>query len=104
MGVAGRHCRHCHLDDLITAWELRLFQLTAVGRGGGHISAEDAVRRTQLAARQRVVGRGGLNEEAGNAVRAPASSPHMWHRIGPPQLPASAWRGCKSTTTSACKL
>ena len=43
MGIAGRHCRHCTLDDLITAWELRLFQLTAVGRGG-------------------------LNEEAGNAV------------------------------------
>ena len=68
MGIAGRHCRHCHLDDLITAWELRLFQLTAVGRGGGQLSAEDAVQRAQQAARQRTVGRGGLNEEAGNAV------------------------------------
>ena len=68
MGIAGRHCRHCHLDDLITAWELRLFQLTAVGRGGGQLSAEDAVARAQQAARQRTVGRGGLNEEAGNAV------------------------------------
>lgn len=69
MGIAGRHCRHCTLDDLITGWELRLFQLTAVGRGGGQLSAEDAVQRAQQAARQRTVGRGGLNEEAGNAVR-----------------------------------
>ncbi len=82
MGVAGRVCRHCRLDDLITGWELRLFQLTAVGRSGAHISAEDAVRQAQ-AGRLRVVGRGGLNEKAGPAVSARTASQclHQYRQV-----------------------
>ncbi len=65
--MTGRECRHCQLDDLVTAWEVRLFQLTAVGRGRAAITAEEAVKQAQ-AARMRAVGRGGLNEQVGLQV------------------------------------
>lgn len=67
MGVEGSVCRHCHLDDKAMAWELRLFCLTASGRGSAAVTAEQAVAQAQASARRRV-GRGGLNETAGSEV------------------------------------
>ena len=40
-------CRHCRLDELLLAWELRLFSLQtrALNRDTRGISAEDALRQ-----------------------------------------------------------
>lgn len=68
MGIDGAVCRHCQLDEVAMAWELRLFSLTAAARGGARITAEQAVQQAQAAALQRV-GRGGLHETAGPQAR-----------------------------------
>ncbi len=42
-------CRHCRMDDLWLAWELRLFRLeTRALAAGAHVSAEDALRQVRL--------------------------------------------------------
>lgn len=48
LGEAGRMCRHCRMDDLWLAWELRLFRLdTRALVAGAHVSAEDALRQVR---------------------------------------------------------
>ncbi|CAL8467045.1 g6581 [Coccomyxa elongata] len=67
LGEAGRVCRHCKMDDVWVAWEIRLFRVeTRAMEAGAYVSAEDALRQAQ-AAMLRHIGRGGLNEEGGVA-------------------------------------
>ncbi|KAK9810177.1 hypothetical protein WJX72_006177 [[Myrmecia] bisecta] len=65
LGVAGRVCPHCRLDEQLLAWEVRLFSLqTRAMAAGQEISAEEAIRQAQAATLRRV-GQGGYKEQAG---------------------------------------
>ncbi|KAK9861981.1 hypothetical protein WJX84_009317 [Apatococcus fuscideae] len=73
MGVQGSVCKHCHLDDLFLAWEVRLYSLqTRAAAAGGLVTAEDALRQEQAKVLRRV-GRGGLNEATGPSDEAESS-------------------------------
>lgn len=49
MGVRGRVCEHCRLDELFLAWELRLFCLhTRALTAGTKVTAEEAARQAQV--------------------------------------------------------
>lgn len=46
LGQAGRVCWHCRLDELLMAWELRLFSLQAHAvNKRDSVTAEDALRQ-----------------------------------------------------------
>lgn len=46
LGEAGRVCRHCKMDDVWVAWEIRLFRVeTRAMEAGAYVSAEDALRQ-----------------------------------------------------------
>lgn len=49
LGQAGKVCMHCRLDELLMAWELRLFSLQAHAvNKRGLVTAEDALRQAWL--------------------------------------------------------
>lgn len=49
LGEAGRVCRHCRMDEVWLAWEMRLFRLDARAMAAGaNVSAEDAVRQVHI--------------------------------------------------------
>lgn len=49
LGEAGRVCRHCKMDDVWVAWEIRLFRVeTRAMEAGAYVSAEDALRQVPL--------------------------------------------------------
>ncbi len=53
MGVQGSVCKHCHLDDLFLAWEVRLYSLqTRAAAAGGLVTAEDALRQVPCRCRK----------------------------------------------------
>ena len=61
---SGVVCKHCHLDQKLTAWEGRLFTLTVntMEAGDLSVSAEDAALNHYNQQINRRAGRGGLNE------------------------------------------
>ncbi|KAF5833869.1 hypothetical protein DUNSADRAFT_9664 [Dunaliella salina] len=74
LGVRGRLCEHCKLDELQVNWEVNLFALYSRAlTAGGQVSAEDAARRAHANNLQRV-GRGGLGEEEAQDAGALAGS------------------------------
>ncbi|KAL3154030.1 hypothetical protein ABBQ32_013581 [Trebouxia sp. C0010 RCD-2024] len=71
LGVAGRVCQHCRLDEQFVGWEVRIYSLQTHAMAAGQaVTAEEAVIRAQAAA-VRQVGRGGLNEQAGSSNQNP---------------------------------
>ncbi|GAX82125.1 hypothetical protein CEUSTIGMA_g9553.t1 [Chlamydomonas eustigma] len=63
LGIPGRLCEHCGLDELMVQWEVRLFYLDAVGGTvGDTVTAEEAAKRANANMLRRV-GRGGLGEQ-----------------------------------------
>lgn len=65
LSTAGRVCRHCKLDDLLLAFEVRAFAFKASAREAGtHVSIEAALERAQDWQLRRV-GRGGYDEAIG---------------------------------------
>ena len=46
LGVSGRVCRHCRLDEAFLVWEVRLFSLqTHAMTAGQEVTAEEAIQR-----------------------------------------------------------
>ncbi|KAL0055912.1 hypothetical protein WJX82_005648 [Trebouxia sp. C0006] len=73
LGVAGRVCQHCRLDEQFVGWEVRIYSLQTHAMAAGQaVTAEEAIIRAQAAA-LRQVGRGGLNEQAGSSSQDPSS-------------------------------
>jgi E3 ubiquitin-protein ligase SHPRH len=59
----GTVCKHCHLDQKLTAWEARLFAIIASAmEAGGAVSLEDAALVEYNQQINRRAGRGGLGE------------------------------------------
>lgn len=67
LGVTGRVCDHCRLDEKLTGWEVRLFALVASARKAGDRVSVEAAAQKEYAQKAliRRVGRGGLGEESG---------------------------------------
>lgn len=67
LGVTGRVCDHCRLDEKLTGWEVRVFAVVASARrAGDRVSVEAAAQKEYAQkALMRRVGRGGLGEESG---------------------------------------
>ncbi|KAG1676131.1 hypothetical protein FOA52_004971 [Chlamydomonas sp. UWO 241] len=67
MGIPGRVCAHCRLDEQLLQWEVRAFRLYAMaGAAGGVVSADAAAARAH--ANTVRSWRGGLGEDAGEGA------------------------------------
>ena len=49
LGLTGRVCAHCRVDEMFLAWEVRLFSLqTRAMAAGQAVTAEEAIRRVSV--------------------------------------------------------
>ncbi|KAL0019181.1 hypothetical protein WJX77_000293 [Trebouxia sp. C0004] len=95
LGVAGRVCQHCRLDEQFVGWEVRIYSLqTHAMVAGQAVTAEEAIIRAQAAA-LRQVGRGGLDEQAGSSSQDPS---------GPEEGAAGTVRRGDATAVSTAEI
>ena len=49
LGVAGRVCQHCRLDEQFVGWEVRIYSLQTHAMAAGQaVTAEEAIARVSL--------------------------------------------------------